>query len=85
MARAESMLTAFEEYLRASLSNSLHQSCVHASARMTKIVCTQYIDPTTIEPLKEDVAHASGSLQLCAGQKSGSEAAVHAMHAIFEA
>ena len=27
---------------------------------------------------KEDVAHASGSLQLCAGQKS-SEAAVHAM------
>ena len=85
---------------------------------MTKIMCTQYIDPTTIEPLmasrlipldkgegavrpigvgevlrrilakcvmnvaKEDVAHASGSLQLCAGQKSGSEAA---MHAIFEA
>ncbi|PFX26629.1 hypothetical protein AWC38_SpisGene8673 [Stylophora pistillata] len=29
---------------------------------------------------KEDVAEASGSLQLCAGQKSGSEAAVHAMH-----
>ena len=80
---------------------------------MTKIMCTQYIDPTTIEPLmasrlipldkgegavrpigvgevlrrilakcvmnvaKEDVAHASGSLQLCAGRKSGSEAAVH--------
>ena len=92
-----------------------------ALAQMTKIMCTQYIDPTTIEPLmasrlipldkgegavrpigvgevlrrilakcvmnvaKEDVAHASGSLQLCAGQKSGSEAAVHAMHAIFEA
>ena len=88
---------------------------------MTKIMCTQYIDPSTIEPLmasrlipldkgegsvrpigvgevlrrilakcvmnvaKEDVAQASGSLQLCAGQKSGSEAAVHAMHAIFEA
>ena len=34
---------------------------------------------------KEDVAHAGGSLQLCAGQKSGSEAAVHTMHAIFEA
>ena len=84
---------------------------------MTKIMCTQYIDPSTmasrlipldkvegaVRPIgvgevlrrilakcvmnvaKEDVAHASGSLQLCAGQKSGSEAAVHAMHAIFEA
>ena len=84
---------------------------------MTKILCTQYIDPSTIEPLiasllipldkgeeairpigvgevlrriigkcvmniaKEEV---SGSLQLCAGQKSGSEAAIHAMHTIFE-
>ena len=34
---------------------------------------------------KEDVAHTSGSVQLCAGQNSESEAAVHAMHAIFEA
>ena len=76
-------------------------------AQMAKIMCTQYIDPTTIEPLmasrlipldkgegavrpigvgevlrrilakcvmnvaKEDVAHASRSRQLCAGQKSG--------------
>ena len=84
---------------------------------MTKIMCTQYIDPSTmasrlipldkvegaVRPIgvgevlrtilakcvmnvaKEDVAHASGSLQLCAGQKSGSEAAMLAMHAIFEA
>ena len=72
---------------------------------MTKIMCTQYIDPSTTEALmagrliplekgegalrpigvggvlrrilakcvmnvaKEDVAHASGFLQLCAGQK----------------
>ena len=28
VARTESMLTAFEEYLRVSLSNSLHQSCL---------------------------------------------------------
>ena len=34
---------------------------------------------------KGDVVEASGSLQLCAGQTSGSEAAIHAMHAIFEA
>ena len=34
---------------------------------------------------KGDVVEASGSLQLCAGQKSGSEAAIHAMHAIIEA
>ena len=83
---------------------------------MTKILCTQYIDPSTIEPLiasrlialdkgegavrpigvsevirriigkcvmnivKKDVVEASGSLQLCAGQKSGSEAAIHAMY-----
>ncbi|XP_074605797.1 uncharacterized protein LOC141858854 [Acropora palmata] len=89
-------------------------------ATMTKILCTRYIDPSTIEPLiasclipldkgegavrpigvcevlrhiigkcvmniaKKDVVEVSGSLQLCAGQKSGSEAAIHAMHTIFE-
>jgi len=88
---------------------------------MIRTLCTQYIDPTTIEPLlasrlipldkgegavrpigveevirricgkcvmmlaRKDVVEASGSLQLCAGQKSGSEAAIHAMHAIFKA
>ena len=34
---------------------------------------------------QKDVVEASGSFQLCAGQKSGSEAVIHAMHAIFEA
>ena len=92
-----------------------------ALATMTRTLCTQYIDPTTIEPLvanrlipldkgegavrpigvgevirriigkcvmnvvKKDVIEASGSLQLSSGQKSGSEAAIHAMHTIFEA
>ena len=92
-----------------------------AIASMVKTLCTQYIDPSTLEPLvasrlipldegegavrpigvgevirricgkcimniaKRDVVEASGSLQLCAGQKSGSEAAIHAMHRIFEA
>ena len=34
---------------------------------------------------KQDIIEATGSLQVCAGQKSGSEAAIHAMHNIFEA
>ena len=91
-----------------------------AIATMTRTLCTQYIDPMTIEPLvanrlipldkgegavrpigvgevlrricgkcvmsvgKKDVVDASGSLPLCAGQKSGSEAAILAMHNIFE-
>ena len=91
-----------------------------ALAAMTKILCTRYIDPSTIEPLiasrrtpldkgegavrligvgevfrriigkcvmniaKKVVVEVSGSLQLCAGQKSGSEAAIHAMHTLFE-
>ena len=32
---------------------------------------------------KPDVIDASGSLQVCAGHKSGSEAAVHTMSSIF--
>ena len=103
-----------------SFKQSSSRLC-EAIATMTKILCTQYIDPSTIEPLiasrlipldkgegavrpigvgevirriigkcviniaKKDVVEASGSLQLCAGQKSGSEAAIHAMYTIFEA
>ena len=35
--------------------------------------------------VKPDVIDASGSLQVCAGQSSGSEAAIHAMRNIFDA
>ncbi|PFX30258.1 hypothetical protein AWC38_SpisGene4932 [Stylophora pistillata] len=35
--------------------------------------------------IKTDVIEASGSLQVCAGLKSGSEGAIHAMRIIFEA
>lgn len=102
-----------------SFKQSSSRLC-EAIATMTKILCTQFIDPSTIEALvasrlipldkgesavrpigvgevirriigkcvmnitKKDVVEASGSLQLCAGQKSGSEAAIHAMHTIFE-
>ena len=34
---------------------------------------------------KPDVIDVSGFLQVCAGHKSGSEAAIHAMRSIFEA
>ena len=34
--------------------------------------------------VKTDVTKAAGALQLCSGQDSGSEAAIHAMHDIFE-
>ena len=34
--------------------------------------------------IKPDVIDASGSLQVCAGHKSGSEAAIHAMRELFE-
>ena len=33
---------------------------------------------------KNDVLKATGSLQVCAGHKSGAEAAIHAMHDIFK-
>ena len=92
-----------------------------ALAGLTRRLCTEFIDPLTIElilanrliPLdkgygevrkigvggvirriigkcvmrviKEGVIEGSDSLQLCAGQKIGSEAAIHAMHNIFEA
>ena len=34
---------------------------------------------------KQDIIEASGPLQVCAGLKSGAEAAIHAMHGIFNA
>ena len=38
-----------------------------------------------IRVTKPDVINASSSLQVCAGHKSGSEAAIHAMRNIFYA
>ena len=34
---------------------------------------------------KQDVINASGAMQVCAGQKRGGEAPIHAMRNIFEA
>ena len=33
---------------------------------------------------KQDIGESSGSLQVCAGHKSGSETAVHAMNNLFQ-
>ena len=33
---------------------------------------------------KQDFTKAAGSLQLCAGQKVGAEAAIHAVHDVFK-
>ena len=92
----------------------------NAVALMARKLCTEYVDPTSIEvvlssrliPLEKgkgavrpigvgevlrrimgkcvtkvmrpDVIDASGSIQVCAGHKSGSEAAIHTMPEIFE-
>ena len=37
-----------------------------------------------ISVAKNHVTNSTGSIQVCAGQESGSEAAIHAMHDIFK-
>ena len=48
-------------------------------------VIRRIVGKCVMKVIKPDVIDASGSFQVCAGLKSGSEAAVHAMHSIFEA
>ena len=47
-------------------------------------VVRRVISKSVMKVVKPDVMSASGSLQLCAGQPSGSEAAIHAMRNIFD-
>ena len=37
-----------------------------------------------ITVVKDDIVKATGSLQVCAGQQAGCEAAVHSMNSIFQ-
>ena len=48
-------------------------------------VMRRIIGKCVMNVAKGDVVEASASLKLCAGQKSGSEAAIHGMRNIFEA
>ncbi|KAL9977636.1 hypothetical protein ACROYT_G015065 [Oculina patagonica] len=48
-------------------------------------VLRRIIGKCVMKVIESDVIKASGSLQVCAGLKSGSEAAIHAMRNIYEA
>ena len=48
-------------------------------------VIRRIIGKCVIKVTKREVMDASGSLQVCSGQKTGSEAAIHTMREIFEA
>ena len=47
-------------------------------------VLRRIAEKVVMKVLKEDIKKAVGCLQLSAGQKAGCEAAIHAMHGIFE-
>jgi hypothetical protein len=115
------MPTALRGFLARKSFKKSNASFCDAFATMTTRLCTEYIDPRTIEPIlanrlipldkgevavrllawvksirriigkcvvkvtKQVVIDASVSLQISAGLKSGSEAAVHAIHSIFKA
>ncbi|EDO42709.1 predicted protein [Nematostella vectensis] len=68
-----------------------------ALALLTRRLCTDEVRPIGVgevlrriigkcvtKVLKQDIVESSGSLQVCAGQKSGSEAAVHAVYNLFQ-
>ena len=44
----------------------------------------QIVGKAIIAEIKPEIAEAAGCLQLCAGQKAGCEAAVHAMRNIYD-
>eukprot|EP00794_Sanderia_malayensis_P017856 gene17856-biopygen15283 len=47
-------------------------------------VLRRIIGKAVIQIVKSDIMESAGNLQLCAGQKAGSEVAVHAIPDIFE-
>ncbi len=47
-------------------------------------VLRRIVGKSVVSVLRTDLQEDAGELQLCAGQKSGSEAGIHAMHDIYE-
>ena len=114
-------LNGFRRMLASKSFKKSSASLCDAMAMLAKRLCTELIDPATIEPIlasrlipldkgngevqpirvvemvrriipkcvtkvtKQDIIEASGPLQVCAGLKSGAEAAIYAMHGIFDA
>lgn len=112
----------FKRMLGCRSSKKLSTGLCDALAVLTRKLCTELVDPRSIESMlsnrlisldqghgapgasdwrgrsdqenlgkcvaratKQDAIDASGSLRVCAGHKSGSEAEIHAMQTIFEA
>ena len=48
------------------------------------VVLRRIVGKAVIAEIKPDLMESAGSLQLCAGQKSGCEAAAHAMREIYQ-
>ena len=46
-------------------------------------VLRRIVGKALVSAIREDIVKSVGSLQVCAGQEAGCEAAVHAMHDIF--
>ena len=114
-------LNGFRKMLASKSFKKSSASLCDAMAMLAKRLCTELLDPATVEPIlasrlipldkgngevrpivvgevvrriiakcatrvtKQDIIEASGPLQVCAGLKSGAEAAIYAMHGIFDA
>ena len=110
----------FQRILASKSFKKCASNLCDALATLSRRLCTQYINPATIEPIlarrlipldkgngevrpinvgevirritgkcvtkvvKKDMPESNGSLQVCAGHKSRSEAAVHAMNSLFQ-
>ena len=83
---ARKMCTEDCKYLQPFVSNRLVPLKTHSSdVRPIGIeVLRRIIEKCVMDIAKEDVQKAVGNLQMCTGQHSGAEAAVHAMRELYD-